>query len=365
MNPAFPSPLRRQGPLGKPGARASNRPLPAQGRQIVLGIACLLTVSASAPPPPVNDALILGDTLPAHLSDFALLLGKQGQTPNAGVTPYSLNTPLFSDYAEKFRYAYVPKGKRITYRAEGVLDFPIGSVLVKSFGYPADFRAPDDNVRIIETRLLIRRASGWIALPYVWNADGSDADLKRAGTRVDARWTQMDGTPRAISYAVPNVNQCKDCHALDGVMTPIGPKARNLSASLFTAGLIKDAPKSFAHIPVWNDPATGSTDARARAYLDVNCGHCHNPRGAASNSGLFLTWEAAAGPNLGIGKRPVAAGQGGGTLAFDVSPGHPEQSILIYRLASTEPGTAMPELGRATAHAEGLALLRQWITEMK
>ncbi len=323
----------------------------------------LALVSASAPPP-VNDALITGDTLPAHLSDFALLFGKQGQTPNVRVTPYTLSTALFSDYAEKFRYAYVPKGKSIAYRAAGVLDFPIGSVLIKSFGYPADFRKPAENIRILETRLLIHRASGWVALPYVWNADGSDADLKRAGTRIDISWIQKDGIPRAISYAVPNVNQCKDCHALGGVMTPIGPKARNLSASLFTAGMIKGAPKTVARIPVWNDPATGSTDARARAYLDVNCGHCHNPRGAASNSGLYLTWESAAGPNLGIGKRPVAAGQGGGTLAFDISPGHPEKSILMYRLASTEPGTAMPELGRATAHEEGLALLRDWIKAM-
>jgi uncharacterized repeat protein (TIGR03806 family) len=323
-----------------------------------------MLVSASAPEP-VNDALILGDALPASLSEFRLLLGRQGQNPNARVTPYSLNTPLFSDYAEKFRYAYVPAGKTIAWRAEGVLDFPVGSVLVKSFGYPADFRKPDENIRILETRLLIHRASGWVALPYVWKADGSDAELKRAGTRIDVSWVQADGAKSAISYAVPNVNQCKDCHALDGVMTPIGPKARNLSSSLFAAGLVKDAPARFARIPEWNTLSTGSTEARARAYLDVNCGHCHNPRGAASNSGLYLTWESAAGPNLGIGKRPVAAGQGGGALAFDISPGHPEQSILIYRLASTEPGTAMPELGRATAHREGLALLRQWITEMK
>jgi uncharacterized repeat protein (TIGR03806 family) len=320
-------------------------------------------VSASAPPP-VDDALIIGETLPPTLSAFHLLLGRQGQTPNAGVTPYKLNTPLFSDYAEKFRYAYVPKGKTIAYRADGVLEFPVGAVLVKSFGYPADFRAPDKDVRIIETRLLIRRSTGWIALPYVWNADGSDAVLKRAGTRVDVSWTHTDGVKRAISYAVPNVNQCKDCHALDGVMTPIGPKARNLSDSLFTAGLVRGAPASFTHIPVWSDAGSGTVAARARAYLDVNCGHCHNAKGAASNSGLWLTWDEANPVTYGVNKRSVAAGRGGGSFAFDIAPGHPDQSILIYRLASVDPGIAMPELGRATAHEEGLALLRQWIAEM-
>ena len=314
--------------------------------------------------PPVNDALILGDTLPPRLSEFHLLFGKQGGEPATVLKPYSLATPLFSDYAEKFRYAYLPPGKRIVYRADGVIAFPVGSVLIKSFGYPADFRKPTENLRILETRLLIRRASGWIALPYVWNADGSDAELKRAGTRIDVRWTHSDGSARAISYAVPNVNQCKACHSLDGAMTPIGPRVRNLDPAFLRSANIEGLPSRIDPLPVWNDPSSGSLDARARAYLDVNCAHCHNPKGSASNSGLFLGWEQKNPVAFGVGKRPVAAGQGAGQSLFDIAAGHPEQSILLYRLASIEPGIAMPELGRATAHREGLALLTQWIKAM-
>ncbi len=323
-----------------------------------------LALAGVSPLPPVNDALILSDSLPPALSAFSM--GFAGGRPtNAGITPYALRTPLFSDYAEKFRFAYVPRGQKITYRADGVMDFPVGSVLIKSFGYPADFRKPDATIRMIETRLLIHRASGWVALPYVWNGDGKDATLKRAGTRVDVKWVHSDGKPRAISYSVPNVNQCKDCHAENNVMTPIGPKARNLNDSLFAAGLVRGAPASFAKLPVWNDPASASVNDRARAYLDVNCGHCHNRAGAASNSGLFLTYQEPMGVAVGPGKRPVAAGRGGGGFDFDISPGHPEASIMLYRLKSLEPGTAMPELGRATAHDEGIALLTQWIKEMK
>lgn len=314
--------------------------------------------------PPVNDALILGDTLPPRLSDFGLLIGRQGQTPASGVIPYTLATPLFSDYAEKYRFAYVPAGKRIAYRADGVMAFPVGSVLIKSFGYPADLRKPSENLRILETRLLIHRASGWVALPYVWNADGSDATLKRAGTRIDVSWTHLDGQVKNISYAVPNVNQCKGCHSLDGVMTPIGPKARNLDQGFLSTAAIDGLPDKIDPLPAWNNPASGSVDARARAYLDVNCAHCHNPRGPASNSGLFLNWEQGDRVALGIGKRPVAAGSGAGQFSFDIAPGHPERSIMLYRLASIEPGIAMPELGRATAHQEGLALLSEWIKAM-
>ena len=105
-------------------------------------------------------------------------------------------------------------------------------------------------------------------------------------------------------------------------------------------------------------------DARARAYLRVNCGHCHKPSGSASNSGLFYDDHLGSPASLGIGKRPVAAGRGAGNFDFAIDPGHPERSILIYRMKSTDPGIAMPELGRASVHDEGIALLEQWIRAM-
>ena len=329
----------------------------------------VLLVSSSSPPN-VDDVLIMGDTLPASLKAFNLVSGPYGRIANSGVTPYRLNTPLFSDYAEKFRFFYVPKGKTIAWRDDDVLDFPVGSVLVKSFGYPTDIRKPDDQLRILETRLLVRRETGWIALPYVWNADGTDAILKRAGMRVDVSWTHLDGKPRTISYAVPNVNQCKGCHdnGANGLGL-IGPKARNLNRAgqleaLYSAGKLDRLPANAPRLPVWNNPATGSVEMRARAYLDVNCAHCHNRSGPANTSGLWLAWEQQAGPNLGVGKRPTAAGRGSGEGEFAIEPGHSDRSIIIYRMQSLDPGIAMPELGRATVHEEGVALLSQWIAAM-
>lgn len=313
-------------------------------RAAALLVAWAMLASAAAPPQPVALDLILGDTLPQRLSDFRLFVAGK---PNAGVTPYRLNTPLFSDYAEKFRYLYLPPGTRASPQGDGLPYYPVGTVLVKSFGYPADMRAPDRDVRILETRLLIRRASGWLALPYVWQGD--EALLRRGGTRLPVRWTDAAGRLREISYAVPNQNQCKECHALAGAVMPIGPKARNLPGGA---------------LPVWDDTRTGSLDARARAYLDVNCGHCHNSKGSASNSGLFLTWDEGDPVARGIGKRPVAAGRGSGGLDLDIAPGHPDRSILTFRMRSTEPGIAMPELGRATVHDEAVVMLDDWIRAM-
>ncbi len=331
-------------------------------RLLMLIIGWAFAVSAS-PPVAVNDALILGDAQPDFLADFRLLV--DARTPNAGVVPYTLNTPLFSDYAEKFRYIYVPHGMKAKYTADGVLDFPVGTAIIKTFGFAADLRAPDKDVKLIETRVLLRRQSGWVALPYVWNADGTVAELRKFGKRMDISWTHLDGSKRTISYAVPNANQCKVCHNISGEMTPIGPKARNLNdgkqlAAWVKRGMLDRAPADAPAVPRWGD-TRAPLHQRARAYLDINCGHCHNPKGPANTSGLWLDWNQPEGVNSGIGKRPTAAGRGSGNMEFAIVPGHPEQSYLYYRMSSLDPGIAMPEIGRASVHEEGLALIGAWI----
>jgi uncharacterized repeat protein (TIGR03806 family) len=309
-------------------------------------LAALLLLGA-APIATVDDGLISGDTLPPKLSDYRFF---NGEAANARVTAYHLTTPLFSDYTDKDRFFYMPPGRRIRFDASGAAQFPVGAALIKTFRY---------GPRKLETRVLLHRAAGWIALPYVW--DGNDAVLKRGGTRLAAA---VKGQP--ISYAVPNVNQCKECHQNGVAPTPIGPKARNLDdaqlAAWRKAGLADAAP-AVPKMPRWDDAAQPIA-LRARAYLEVNCAHCHKPDGSASNSGLFLGWDQPAGPSLGIGKGPVAAGRGSGGRMVGIAPGHPEASILTYRMASTEAGVAMPELGRATVHAEGVALIENWVRSM-
>src|SRR3546814_20221663 len=118
-------------------------------------------------------------------------------------------------------------------------------------------------------------------------------------------------------------------------------------------------------MPRWDYTKAGSVAEGARAYLDVNCAHCHNPAGSASNSGLFLRWtDDPTGVNYGIGKRPTAAGRGSGGMEYAIAPGDHDHSFLIYRLESTDPGIAMPEVGRSPVHRAGAALLRTWIAEI-
>jgi uncharacterized repeat protein (TIGR03806 family) len=339
----------------------------------------LLAFGAAPAPEPVALAALLADAPAPSLDAYRLFTDEGARHANAGLTPYGLNTPLFSDYAEKTRYLYLPPGTKARYRATGALDLPVGATLVKTFAYPADFRRPDENVRFLETRLLIHRKSGWTALTYVWNAEQTHAVLKRAGARLDVSFVDAHGAQRQVDYAVPNANQCKECHSLSKEIAPIGVKARNLNgvfayatgpenqlAHWTRAGILEGAPapEKAPRTAVWDNPSE-PLEGRARAYLDGNCAHCHNARGMASNSGLFLDLEETNPSLIGVGKRPVAAGRGSGNLEFAIAPGQPDASILVHRMASTEPGVMMPELGRSLVHEEGLALVRDYIARMQ
>ena len=340
-----------------------------------LAAAAAVLAGGTAPAPPhVAQAVLLAETPAPTLGAYGLF--DAGGRQAAELVPFAPATPLFSDYAEKQRWLYLPPGTRIRYTAEGPLAFPVGAALVKTFAYPADLRRPGEAVRRLETRLLIHRPGGWVALAYVWNEAQTEAVLKRAGARIETGFIDAAGERRQVDYRVPNANQCKECHSRNGALEPVGPSARNLNvtfpggrenqlARLARLGLLEGAPAPAAapRTPVWDDPAE-PLERRARGYLDANCGHCHNPAGIADNSGLNLNLEEDRPYALGIGKAPVAAGRGSGGLDVAIAPGRPEASILVHRMASTEPGVMMPELGRSLAHEEGLALVRAWIAAM-
>lgn len=309
---------------------------------------------------------------PRRLSEWKLFEGDgSAQRPAPGVRPFDVNMPLFSDYAEKRRFLRLPPGGSAKYAATGPFDFPIGTVLVKTFLYPHDRRDPAKGERLLETRLLVRRPAGWIGLPYVWNEAQDEATLKVGGGAIDGvSWVHDDGSRRSLRYIVPNANQCKGCHESQGRgrMVPLGATAANLNRGgqlerWAKTGALKGLPRGAPSYPDHRD-ASAPVALKARAYLDVNCAHCHNPRGPAGASGLDLSFAQTQPVKLGVRKSPVAAGRGTGGRRFDVVPGKPDESILLYRMESIEPGVMMPELGRRLADAEGIELVRRWIASL-
>ncbi|HEX3726928.1 MAG TPA: SO2930 family diheme c-type cytochrome [Pirellulales bacterium] len=317
---------------------------------------------------------------PERLADYGLFVGNgSAQEPMPGVIPYDLNSPLFSDYAEKLRFVKLPAGASAGYRPDDVFDFPVGTIIAKTFAYPIDARNPRLGRRLVETRILKHEADGWIGLPYVWNAEQTEARLDVAGDLVDVRWIDGQGQERANNYIIPNVNQCKGCHKQGDSMQPLGPKARHLNRDFAYADGTENQlsywtrhqalangppPQDAPRLAVWNDPASGDLDQRARAWLEMNCAHCHNPIGPARNTGLDLMASQSAPTQWGVFKTPVAAGRGSGGLDYDIVPGAPDKSIMIFRIGSTDPGIMMPELGKRLVHAEGVQLVRDWIGAM-
>ncbi len=352
--------------------------------RLTVGLCLLLVAFASTSSCParaaVDEARAITGRPARLLSEWGLFADMKTRKPAAGVVPYHIATPLFTDYALKYRFIYVPKGKAARYDPKEAFAFPVGTILVKTFAYAPDLRHLEQDVRWVETRLLVHSRRGWRAFPYVWRPDGTDAELKVAGARIPISFIAPNGRRQQIRYHVPNMNQCKGCHVLGKTITPIGPKARNLNTPhdygndvienqlvhWTRLGILAGAPADpdkAPRVPAFDDE-NAPLALRARAYLDVNCGHCHRPEGPASTSGLFLTWDEPYGPNLGIMKRPTAAGRGAGDLLYDIVPGRPDESIVVYRMESTDPGVMMPELGRSIVHEEGVALIRAWIAAL-
>ena len=318
---------------------------------------------------------------PSNLTAYGLFVGDGStQQPTEGVIPYDLNTPLFSDYTSKHRFIKLPAGASAKYHESEPFDFPVGTVIAKTFAMRLDHTDPNSKERLLETRILEHRPEGWVGLPYVWNADQTEAVLRRVGAMVDVRWVHNDGVERTNNYIIPNMNQCKGCHKVGRPMLPIGPRARHLNrefaydhgsenqlAYWSRVGALTGAPSAdeAPRLAVWDDPATGTVAERARAWLEINCAHCHNEDGPASNAGLDLMAHQRAPVKYGVFKSPAAAGPGSGGLSYDIVPGKPDESILLYRIASTEPQVMMPELGKRLVHTESLELIRQWIREME
>ncbi len=352
------------------------------------------------------------------LGDYGLFTNAEDPRsgPSGQGMPFELNSALFSDYAKKYRFLFIPEGQQATYKdhSDGVtatLDFPVGTVIAKTFSFPMeDANGEPISEDIVETRLLIKRETEegvtWIGLPYVWKTaqDGSRyAELAVAGGTKAVEYDYLDHDPdvkradgspvrytgSVAQYGVPAALNCLTCHADENRepgSAPIGPKPRFLNRSnvfpdvgamnqldyMKMKGLLTGLPvANVEKSPKWNVPGSSGerpdspadVHARVRAYLEVNCAHCHHPQGGGSNSGLYLDAYRAVDLRYGICKKPVAAGRGSGGFQHDIVPGDAAHSILYFRMASDEPGVRMPPLARSVPHGDAVNLIASWIDE--
>ncbi len=365
-----------------------------------MALAGTLFVACGQARPPV--AMHPIEAPPGKLSDWGVVFtdGRRFEL-NDRVVPYELNTPLFSDYAMKLRSVWLPEGTSAEYRDEGPMEFPVGTIISKTFHYEkaADFddstfrviKADRESVLdasgslslekhvLIETRLLVRYQEGWKAWPYVWNTTQDEAFLALAGDFRQIDLLEGDDVESFV-YVVPDANQCGGCHTTDHSskeLQPIGPKAWQLNRDYGYGEQTSNQLQHWREIGLlvhlneippagvsWAEPGDASLQDRSKAYLDVNCAHCHNRNGAADTSGLDLALATPVGRSYGVCKPPVAVGRGSGNRPYDIYPGRPGDSIMIYRMQHSDPAIAMPELGRGTVHDRGIVLLTDWVSSM-
>lgn len=370
--------------------------------------------SATPPPPPpppapATPSIYQPAAAPAKLSSWNLAkVEGTTLTLNAALVPYDLNSSLFTDHAFKLRAIYVPPGKTVGYTADKALDFPVGTALVKTFYFPKATGTDASAVpvgkkvqtaqgtsidlsahRLVETRILVRQNDGsWAGLPYVWDDDQKDATLTTAGKYISMELVPDSGPTQKFIYAVPNTQTCQTCHASTtngaGSTEPIGPKARNLNKNYdFGNGVVKNQLVNLEELQLltgfpglgtapsnvnWRDSAQ-PLEQRAKAYLDVNCAHCHTAGGYASQSGLLLTFgnigSTTSTDTWGVCKMPLAyVGTGQPGYKYDINPGSPETSILLYRMSHVGAGQTMPVVGRQTNDDDAVTMVGDWIRSL-
>jgi len=287
---------------------------------------------------------------------------------------YQLNSALFTDFAKKQRFIFLPKSQSMTYQDLDTFTFPVGSVIVKVFSLQQTQINP-----IIEIRLLIKRSSGWVFLPYIWLEDKQDAFLYRNGHQL-AAYTINENQSYEFTYTIPSHANCGECHQVNTngkiEFQPIGPKARHLNTVIEhngqhinqlrlwqNLGFLINAPDDLSNIdtaPSWKDE-TASLENRAKAYLDINCAHCHNDNGSAALSGLRLEyWRKSISHAHGV-CNSSHGWRGGG---FDIWPGRGEISSIPIRMRHTQAKDRMPPIGRSLVDEKAAQLISDWIDSM-
>lgn len=287
------------------------------------------------------------DDFPRKLSQTGCIDTDDPTTPLPWLVPYDLNLPFWSDGADKQRMVALPEAERGRVDDAGLVQWPIGTVLVKSFA-TAD--------ELVETRLLVRDGQGWVGYGYAWDADGTDATLVE------------DETIGANGWLFPGIRGCPACHT-DDAGGPLGTTAAQLARTIDIDGAQVDQIESLVARGDLEDPGdveplpgdNAPLETRVRAYLDVNCSSCHRDEGTGGRAALDLRLAIPLA-DTGLCGEP-SAGDLGVADARIVAPADPDRSILLARIGA--PGDArMPPLASATVDVAGVALVRAWIEQL-
>jgi uncharacterized repeat protein (TIGR03806 family) len=327
------------------------------------------------------------------LSEYKFFEGElKDQIPALNVLPYEPASSLFTDYAHKKRFVWMPKNSRATYTSETkVLDLPVGAALIKTFYYEnVQNVTPVGATRIIETRVMIRKETGWIFADYIWNAEQTEAFYSVAGSFTEVSWKDENDVIKTANYRIPSEEQCIVCHKAKEIVAgdeitihiPIGIKPQNLnfnynygtaSKNQLTKWIEEGYLENNFTLPSadnstidYNDTSK-SLDQRARSYVDINCAHCHQTDRHCDYRPMRFAYSETANnrANMGVCVETQDMQDFDPALSKIVNPGNINRSMMYHRLNTTNESFRMPLHGRTIIHDEGVALIEQWINSLE
>jgi uncharacterized repeat protein (TIGR03806 family) len=325
------------------------------------------------------------------LSDYKFFEGDiKLQNPSLNVIPFAPASSLFTDYAHKKRFVWMPEGVQASYDGDDkVLNLPVGAALIKTFYY--ENVQPSNTTRIIETRVMIRKATGWIFAEYVWNEDQTEAFLDMAGSYTSISWKDDNDVIKSTNYRIPTEVQCITCHKAKEVVNgidqtvyiPIGIKPQNLNYN-YNYGMYSknqltkwqelgylennfSLPSPENTVVDYNDTSK-PISVRARSYVDINCSHCHQTDRHCDYRPMRFAFNETGNSNglanIGVCIPTSDMQDFPQALSKVVAPGNINKSMMYYRLNTTNESYRMPLHGRTIIHEEGIALIQEWINSL-
>lgn len=320
---------------------------------------------------------------PTRLSETGLFASTAAHEPAPGVIPYSINATAWADGATAERFLALPGETKLgVYDSEnvqvgylkGAWKFPVDGVLAKTVSLPLDAARPEARRRV-ETQIMHYDGRDWHAYTYLWNDRQDDAELVPAeGTTrtFDVNDSNAPGGKRRQTWRVAARNECILCHtSRAGWLQAFTPAELNRDQRYGDA--IAGQLATLSHIGMFEQPPAeaspladpygdrGSLDERARAYLHLNCGHCHR-RGGGGTAAIELRIDLPLEQTNLLAGRPTQ-GTFGIHAAQILAPGEPARSVLYYRMAKLGRGR-MPHFGSQEVDERGLRLIGDWIESL-
>jgi len=311
---------------------------------------------------------------PKTLSATGLFRSVKDHIPAAGLIPYDVNVQLWSDGAKKERFLALPQNASVVFKEQDNWEFPVGTVIVKTFFLHTDTANPE-KMRRLETRLWLQNPRGWEGYTYLWNDEQTEANLLADWPLQKEYQIKTPHGPVKREWYFPSRSDCQACHT-HNVGFVLGLNTRQLNRlenvadakenqiekfkrlKLFTQPFLKSAAKLESY-PDW-DNKLASLESRARAYLDVNCALCHSPGGFGTAGGSKANLDFHNSFEKAFAVPPQSAPD----AKRWITPGHPEDSQLIQRMKSRNPKDQMPPLATQQPDREALDVLELWIKGM-